>query len=92
MTILIKVVTFLTVVVLLADIRRLLTCTHTHHTYTNTHTHTLTFTGKVSPCLVVDGRGQDEFKREFRRWRKSTMHPTKLTKKMLASELLVSNV
>ena len=36
--------------------------------------------------MVVDGRSQDGFKR----WRKATMHPTKLTKKMLASELLVS--
>ena len=46
----------------------------------------LLYADKGRPCLVIDGRSQDG----FRRWRKATMHPTKLTKKMSASELLVS--
>ena len=41
---------------------------------------------KAKPILVVDGRGASEFKR----WRKATMHPSKVSKKMLTKELLVN--
>ena len=42
--------------------------------------------GKGKPCIVVDGSSQKGFKK----WRKATVHPTNLSKKMTAQELLVS--
>ncbi len=37
------------------------------------------------PCIVIDGRGE----KGFRKWRKTTVHPINLTKKITAQELLV---
>ena len=42
--------------------------------------------GKGKPVIVVDGSG----KKGFKKWRKTTVHPTYLNKKMTARELLVS--
>ncbi len=41
--------------------------------------------GKGRPCLVIDGSG----KSQFRRWRKTTIHPIHLSKTTTAGELLV---
>ena len=41
--------------------------------------------GKGKPVLVVDGSS----KAGFKKWRKNTIHPTIVTKKMTAAELLV---
>ena len=42
-------------------------------------------TGKGKPCIIVDGSGEKGFKK----WRKTTVHPIYLNKKMKAHELLV---
>lgn len=42
--------------------------------------------GKGKPCIVVDGSCEKGFKK----WRKTTVHPTYLNKKMTARELKVS--
>lgn len=39
---------------------------------------------KGRPCVVIDGSG----KTDFRKWKKTTMHPTHVHKKMTAGELL----
>lgn len=41
--------------------------------------------GKGKPVIVVDGSG----KKGFKKWRKTTVHPTYLNKKMTTQELLV---
>ena len=43
-------------------------------------------TGKGKPVIVVDGSTDKGFKK----WRKTTVHPTYVTKHMTAQELLVS--
>ena len=40
---------------------------------------------KGKPALVVDGSSKDGFKK----WRKNTIHPIHVTKRMTAAELLV---
>ena len=42
-------------------------------------------TGKGKPCIVIDGSTEKGFKK----WRKTTVHPTYLCKTMTAHELLV---
>ena len=43
------------------------------------------FVAKSRPCVVVDGSD----KAGFKKWKKSTMHPTPVSKTMTAAQLLV---